>query len=129
MQGVNPYEAENARNENGHVTGGYYVSKGVDIRWQDGPRGKADGTLAEPNGAFVEDAEKPIPLVGAELCRFRRPLIGHDQSVALSHVDDAVGVRGNELRIRQLVGARAVDAGTVIVVEEAVIVETTPLAP
>lgn len=25
------------------------------INWQDGPRGQEDGTLSDPNGAFVED--------------------------------------------------------------------------
>lgn len=63
---VNPdIEATNEVDGAGNPTGGgvlLYVNKGGDdefpavhIAWQDGPRGQADGTLADPNGAFVED--------------------------------------------------------------------------
>lgn len=63
---INPaIEATNKLDENGNPTGGYVElvagapdqdnQKVLSILWQDGPRGKADGTLAAPNGAFIED--------------------------------------------------------------------------
>ena len=59
-------EALNSFDSDGNPTGGEVylkVTKNGDaehpamvINWQDGPRGTAeDGTLADPNGAFVED--------------------------------------------------------------------------
>ena len=53
--------ATNVINDDGNPTGGGVslvvvpFKPFIDIRWQDGPRGQADGTLAPPNGAFVED--------------------------------------------------------------------------
>ena len=58
--------ATNKLDENENPTGGevsLHVTKNGDvefpaliINWQDGPRGTAeDGTLTDPNGAFVED--------------------------------------------------------------------------
>jgi len=64
---INPLiEAVNSFDSDGNPTGGEVylrVTKNGDtehpamvINWQDGPRGTAeDNTLADPNGAFVED--------------------------------------------------------------------------
>lgn len=58
---VNPLlEANNHLDEAENPTGGdvnLYINDepAIAINWQDGPRGQADGTLAPPNGAFVED--------------------------------------------------------------------------
>lgn len=64
---INPaLQATNKLDENENPTGGdvsLHVTKSGDdefpaliINWQDGPRGTAeDGTLTDPNGAFVED--------------------------------------------------------------------------
>lgn len=62
---VNPnLVAFNSTDEDGNPTGGEVVLPvSVDdpntllmsIQWQNGPRGQADGSLANPNGAFVED--------------------------------------------------------------------------
>lgn len=63
---INPaIEATNKLDGNGNPTGGSVDliagapdqdnQKVLSILWQDGPRGKEDGTLAAPNGAFVED--------------------------------------------------------------------------
>jgi len=55
--GVNGvFDASNVVDEDYNPTGGSVKSTGVDIRWQNGPRGQ-EGTdeLAAPNGAFVED--------------------------------------------------------------------------
>ena len=58
-------EARNRVDVDNNPTGGYARllvgdtyspdSEVLKVRWQDGPRGREDGTLAEPNGAFVED--------------------------------------------------------------------------
>lgn len=64
---INPnLRAHNRLDENENPTGGdveLHVTKNGDhefpaliINWQDGPRGtEEDGTLQDPNGAFVED--------------------------------------------------------------------------
>lgn len=62
---INPdIEAENKLDGSNPTGGEVYlkVDKAGDsefpaivINWQDGPRGQEDGTLAPPNGAFVED--------------------------------------------------------------------------
>lgn len=60
---VNPrIRAVNVIDENGNPTGGSVnlriglTRNPIRIQWQDGPRGKKGSkTLAEPNGAFVED--------------------------------------------------------------------------
>ncbi len=64
---INPnLRADNKLDENENPTGGevnLHVTKHGDeefpaliVNWQDGPRGTADdGTLTDPNGAFVED--------------------------------------------------------------------------
>lgn len=52
---------ENFTDDQGNPAGGNVVGMGLNIRWQDGPRGsyptsgEGDAPLAEPNGAFVED--------------------------------------------------------------------------
>lgn len=55
---------QNFMDDDENPTGGYVsliVEKNgephnaLTINWQDGPRGREDGTLADPNGAFVED--------------------------------------------------------------------------
>lgn len=62
---VNPrLEARNFIDVDNNPTGGHAIL-GVEkdgsehavlhVEWQNGPRGREDGTLAEPNGAFVED--------------------------------------------------------------------------
>lgn len=63
---VNPeLEAYNNTDVNDNPSGGYAIlfrepahsedDEIVKVQWQDGPRGLPDGTLAKPNGAFVED--------------------------------------------------------------------------
>lgn len=59
LQGVNYVDVDN------NPTGGFARlligdthspdSEVLKVQWQNGPRGREDGTLAEPNGAFVED--------------------------------------------------------------------------
>ena len=53
---VQPFGASNGFDKNDNPTGGMYRSQGVEIDWQNGPRGQ-EGTdeLLPPNGAFVED--------------------------------------------------------------------------
>ena len=53
---VNPFYAKNSTDKNENPTGGHYSAVGVSIQWQNGPRKQEDGSLAAPNGAFVEDA-------------------------------------------------------------------------
>lgn len=66
---INPMiAASNQRDENDNPTGGGVrleitrevnggagIHNAIQIYWQDGPRGQEDGSLAPPNGAFVED--------------------------------------------------------------------------
>jgi len=55
---INPdLRACNFTDDNGNPSGGKVSSVGLDIEWQNGPRGQ-EGTdeLAPPNGAFLEDA-------------------------------------------------------------------------
>lgn len=50
-------KATNVTDKDGNPTGGNVTGKGLNIGWQDGPRGQnADGSLGASNGAFVEDA-------------------------------------------------------------------------
>lgn len=54
---INPAaKATNNTDVNGNPSGGGVLSIGLEIHWQDGPRGQ-EGTdeLLPPNGAFVED--------------------------------------------------------------------------
>lgn len=54
---INPSAtAVNRTDVNGNPSGGSVASEGLDISWQDGPRGQ-EGTdeLLPPNGAFIED--------------------------------------------------------------------------
>src|SRR5579875_2105974 len=37
------------------VNGGAGIHNALHVYWQDGPRAREDGSLAPPNGAFVED--------------------------------------------------------------------------
>lgn len=53
---IQPAEISNRVDSDGNPSGGYFHSKGVVISWQNGPRLQEDGTLADPNGAFIEDA-------------------------------------------------------------------------
>lgn len=66
---INPYIVTNNQlDENGNPTGGEVklelnrevnggrgIHNCLHVYWQDGPRGQEDGSLAPPNGAFVED--------------------------------------------------------------------------
>lgn len=66
---INPaITVENKTDENENPTGGFvrlivtsesdgntHETPVLQVLWQDGPRGQEDGTLAAPNGAFVED--------------------------------------------------------------------------
>lgn len=49
-----PVALMNNRDEKGNPAGGHANGLGIDIHWQDEPLRK-DGTVREPNGAFVED--------------------------------------------------------------------------
>lgn len=61
---------------------------GISIDWQNGPRLQADGTLAEPNGAFVEDA---IYAALARLQHFNESEFRcRENSVAITHLEEAL---------------------------------------
>ena len=52
----NTVRARNYTDDKGNPAGGYCLGVGLCVHFQDGPRGKnPDGSLGEPNGAFVED--------------------------------------------------------------------------
>jgi len=55
MRGVNPLDIDNQKDTEGNVTGGTVTGLGLHIQWQNGGRKLPDGSLDEPNGAFVED--------------------------------------------------------------------------
>lgn len=108
---INPnLVATNQLDDNENPTGGFvdlYVTEHEDsdeklergvlqIFWQDGPRGKADGTLAEPNGAFVED----VLWAALQRLEFFNESKYRDRanSLAITHIEQAL----QALKDRQL---------------------------
>lgn len=104
---INPLlVATNQTDENENPTGGdvyLQVTKNGDdefpalvINWQDGPRGQADGTLAEPNGAFVED----VLWAALQRLEFFNESKYRDRanSIAITHIEQAL----QALKDRQL---------------------------
>lgn len=104
---INPsLVAENALDENENPTGGcvvLHVDRRGDVEfpalivnWQDGPRGQADGTLAEPNGAFVED----VLWAALQRLEFFNESKYRDRanSLAITHIEQAL----QALKDRQL---------------------------
>lgn len=79
---------ENRTDQDGNPTGGFYKSCGVYIQWQDGPRKLPSGKLADPNGAFVEDA------INAALTRLQFFNEGkfrcRENSLAITHLEEAL---------------------------------------
>lgn len=81
----------NTLNDEGNPTGGKVGSVGLDITWQDGPRGQA-GTeeLLPPNGAFVEDviysALQRLEFFNSTDYRCR------ENSLAITHLESALQV-------------------------------------
>lgn len=106
----NPVTARNYTDEAGNPAGGYAHGPGMCIAWQDGPRGKEpDGTLGDPNGAFVEDA-----LVAAvqRLTFFQASKYAHEANAdAIGHIIaaiEALHARANERANRGVLGQHAV---------------------
>lgn len=105
---VNPnIGATNELDENDNPTGGFVdlqVTKNGDdefpaliINWQDGPRGTVeDGTLEEPNGAFVED----VLWAALQRLEFFNESKYRDRanSLAITHIEQAL----QALKDRQL---------------------------
>lgn len=50
---IQPIESLHRNTVDGNPAGGYCVSEGLTIKWQDGPLGRGE-ERTEPNGAFVE---------------------------------------------------------------------------
>jgi hypothetical protein len=86
---INPhFVATNEMDADDNPTGGEVRSQGVIIDWQNGPRGQADGSLAEPNGAFVEDI---IYAAMQRLAFFEQSKYSHPANVdAISHLRGAL---------------------------------------
>lgn len=101
---VNPQlVAENVLDENDNPTGGNVRLDGktsdspmLVVNWQSKPRKRADGTLEEPNGAFVED------VIWAALQRLEFFNEGkyrdRANSIAITHLEQAL----QALKDRQL---------------------------
>lgn len=69
-------------------TGGKVEGTGLSIEWQNGPRGQEDGTLATPNGAFVEDA---IWAAHQRLAFFQDSKYAHEANAnAMTHLEAAL---------------------------------------
>lgn len=67
------------------------------ILWQNGPRGLEDGTLTEPNGAFVEDVLWAA-LQRLEFFNSNRKFMCRANSLAITHIEQAL----QALKDRQL---------------------------
>ena len=104
---VNPrLEATNVLDENENPTGGFvslfndpaYSEDDVLLRvkWQDKPRKNADGSLSEPNGAFVED----VIWAALQRLEFFNTTKYRDRanSIAITHLEQAL----QALKDRQL---------------------------
>lgn len=100
---INPeIEAVNELDANENPTGGFvdlYDRENrsvLKVMWQDGPRGQADGTLAAPNGAFVED----VIWAALQRLEFFNESKYRDRanSIAITHLEQAL----QALKDRQL---------------------------
>lgn len=104
---INPnLVARNELDENENPTGGevyLQVTKDGDtefpalvVNWQDGARGQADGSLADPNGAFVED----VLWAALQRLEFFNESKYRDRanSLAITHIEQAL----QALKDRQL---------------------------
>lgn len=79
---------ENKFDELGQPTGGTVNSVGINIAWQDGPRGTVNGELAAPNGAFIEDV---IYAAMQRLAFFQQSAYAHQSNVeAVTHLREAL---------------------------------------
>lgn len=98
MENVNPaIITANHLDGDENPTGGYVMLvvpkdgnsfNALTINWQDGPRGLQDGSLAEPNGAFVEDV---IYAAKQRLEFFQgSKYISPDNAAAIKSLDDAL---------------------------------------
>lgn len=95
---INPdLQANNGVDHEGNPTGGAVLGKGLQIEWQNGPRGQ-EGTdeLLPPNGAFIEDALwaalQRLEFFNATKYRDRA------NSLAITHIEQAL----QALKDRQL---------------------------
>lgn len=89
---VNPkIVSANSLDDNENPTGGSVKGVGLEIQWQDGPRGQ-EGTdeLLPPNGAFVEDvlyaALQRLEFFNNSKFRCR------ENSLAITHIESALQV-------------------------------------
>ncbi len=95
---INPsLTAHNSKDENDNPTGGVVVGVGLNVKWQDGPRGQ-EGTdeLLPPNGAFVED----VLWAALQRLEFFNESKYRDRanSMAITHIEQAL----QALKDRQL---------------------------
>jgi hypothetical protein len=86
--------ANNLLDDEGNPTGGSVslirapFKPFVSITWQNGPRGNADGTLDEPNGAFIED----VLWAALQRLEFFNETKYRDRSnsIAITHIEQAL---------------------------------------
>lgn len=92
---INPrMYAINLVDDNGNPTGGQVslikppLKPFIQITWQNGPRGNADGTLDEPNGAFIED----VLWAALQRLEFFNDTKYRDRgnSIAITHIEQAL---------------------------------------
>ena len=86
--------ANNLLDDEGNPTGGSVslirvpFKPFLQITWQNGPRGNADGTLDEPNGAFIED----VLWAALQRLEFFNETKYRDRgnSIAITHIEQAL---------------------------------------
>lgn len=92
-------------------TGGYVMlvvekdgisHNALTINWQDGPRGQEDGTLAAPNGAFVED----VIFAAKQRLEFFQDskYVSTDNKAAIESLNDALKALSNRSKERAEAG-------------------------
>lgn len=98
---------DNRLDEDGNPAGGFALSEGIDIEWQDGPLGRGDARV-EPNGAFVET------VIRAALQRLEFYNEGkfrcRENSLAITHLEEALhwlNARTSARELRDVEGTHA----------------------
>lgn len=93
-----PKESMHEFDANGNPDGGFYKSKGINIRWQKGPLGRGD-TRLEPNGAFVEN------VIDAAIGRLKHYQLSkfacRENELALEHLQAAAELMANRNKARE----------------------------
>lgn len=82
-------EAENKFDADGNPSGGAVAGNGLDVSWQQGPRGQPDtDELLPPNGAFVED----VLWAALQRLEFFNESKYRDRanSIAITHIEQAL---------------------------------------